>query len=81
MASLDQLQSCLTLTDAALAHDQDTFAVYIYQHAVDRDTRSQLYIQPADDLRHKRRCIFLCGKDRNTVLCGDTQDIFIRIRF
>ena len=50
MSSLDQLQSRLGLTDAALAGDQDTLAVDIHQYAVYGDTGSQLDIQPADDL-------------------------------
>ena len=80
MSTLDQFQRSLALTDAALTHDQDTFAIYIHQYAMDGDARCQLHIQPADDLCHKIGCGFFCYKNRHIVLSSHIQHIFIRFR-
>ena len=80
MSTLDQFQRSLALTDAALTHDQDTFAVYIHQYAMDGDARCQLYVQPADDLCHKIGCRFFGSKDRHIVFSSHLQHIFIRFR-
>ena len=41
VAALDQLNSRLTLADAAVAHDQNALAVDLDQNAVARDARGQ----------------------------------------
>ena len=78
MTSLDQLQSSLALADAALAHDQDAFTVYVDQHPVNGDARSKLHIQPAQDLRDKRAGLPVCCKDRNVILHRQFQHIRLR---
>ena len=45
MASLDQLQSSLALTDTALTCDQNTLAVNIHQYTMNGNTRCKLYTQ------------------------------------
>ena len=53
VSTLDQLQCSLTLADAALTCDQDSFTIDIYQNSVDGNTWCKLYAQPADDLCHQ----------------------------
>src|SRR5699024_4363414 len=53
MASFYQFQRSLALTDAAFPHDQNAFAIYVYQNPVNGNTRRQLYVHPPDDLSHE----------------------------
>ena len=49
----DQLQCSLALTDSAFSGNQQAFTVNVDQYPMNRNTRSQLYIQPPNNLCHK----------------------------
>ena len=74
MASFDQLQCSLALSDSALAHDQNALAEYIDQHAVDGDHRSKLDIQPADDFSHENGSRFVYRKGRYLITIAQLQN-------
>lgn len=74
MASFDQLQCSLALSDSALAHDQNALAEYIDQHAVDGDHRGKLDIQPADDFSHENGSRFVYRKGRYLITIAQLQN-------
>ena len=74
MASFDQLQCSLALSDSALAHDQNALAEYIDQHAVDGDHRGKLDIQPADDFSHENGSRFVYRKGRYLITIAQIQN-------
>ena len=78
MAALYKLQSCLTLTNAALAHQKHTFTEYIHQYTVDADTRSQFRLQPADHLRHYVGSRLGRKQTRHTIMAAKCQNLFFR---
>ena len=53
MASSDELECGLALSDTALACDHYSLAVYIYQHAVHCNARCELLTKTIDELSHK----------------------------
>src|SRR5699024_6899510 len=78
MSSLNQFQSGLTLSDAALAHDQHAFTVYIHQNAMDGNTRCKLHTKPADNFSHESRSSISGHQDRHIIFMGQIQHILIR---
>src|SRR5699024_2044765 len=78
MSSLNQFQSGLTLSDAALAHDQHAFTVYIHQNAMDGYTRCKLHTKPADNFSHESRCSSSGHQARHIIFMGQIQHILIR---
>ena len=76
MSALDELQRRLAFTDSALAHDQNTFAVYVNQNAVYRDTRRQLNVQPSCDFCRERRGLAFRCKCRHLIFSGKFQQLF-----
>ena len=48
MTAFDELDSCFALSNAAVAEKQDSFTVYLNQHAVPCNTGSQLHIHEGD---------------------------------
>ena len=54
MAALDQLNGRLAFANAAVAKDQDAFAVYFHQHAVTSDAGGELGAQCLDQGAHQR---------------------------
>jgi len=78
VTTLDQLQSSLTLTDATLAHDQDTFTIDIHQNTMDRNTWCQFHAKPADNFCHQVRCDAMAGKQRLVIFLRQLDHILIR---
>ena len=59
MATLDQLNGGLRLTDAAVAQQEQTLAVDLHQHAVTGDTGAQVVVQGGDHGGHQRAGLLL----------------------
>ena len=53
MASSDELECGLTLSDTALSCDHYSLTVYIYQHTVHCDAWCELLTKTIDELSHK----------------------------
>ena len=78
MTSLDQLQGCLALTDTTLTCDQDSLAVNINQHTMNRNTWCKLHAQPADDLCHKAGSCSFCHECRNIIFNSQIDHVLRR---
>ena len=79
VASSYEFKGSLALSDPALSHDEHAFAVYIHQHSMYRNARSQLHAEPADDFRHKSaRCAFRHQR-RDAILPGYAQHVHGRL--
>ena len=81
VSTLDQFQSGLRLTDTALPRDQHALAVDIYKNAVHGDAGRQLYVQPADDLRHEGGSRLLRHEHGDLMLIRDLQEDLVRLQF
>ena len=68
MAAFDKFDSCLALTDTAVAVDENAFAVDLDQNTVARDARSKRTFQIGDKARNDIGCCILCSKNCNVVL-------------
>ena len=79
VSTLDQFQGSLTFADTALPHDQHAFAKYIHQYSVNRYTRCQFFIHPANDLRHEIRSGFFCPEYRHSIDIAQIQQFRIRL--
>ena len=60
VSSLYELQSRLRLTDATLAGNQHALTIDIHQYTMHGNAGSELYVEPADCLRHKGGSRLLC---------------------
>ena len=80
VSALNQLQSRLALSDAALAHDQHALTVHIHQHAMDRNPGSQLHIQPINNRRHEIRRGLVRQEHGNLILVRQLQGSGLRPR-
>src|SRR5699024_6822123 len=79
VSSFDQFQGSLAFSDADFAHDQDAFAIYVYQHSMNRNAGSKLHTQPADNFSHEGRGCVLGHQNRHIIFIGQIQHIFIRL--
>ena len=68
VAALDQLNGQLAFADAAVAKDQDAFAVHLHQHAVPGDAGRKLQVQHADQAAHQGAGSFVRAQQGNCVL-------------
>ena len=68
VAALDQLNGQLAFADAAVAKDQDAFAVHLHQHAVPGDAGRKLQIQYADQAAHQSAGSLVGTQQGNRVL-------------
>ena len=78
MASLDQLQSSLALTDTALTCDQNSLAINIHQYTMNGNTRCKLYTKPADDLCHEAGSCSFCHECRNIIFNSQIDHVLRR---
>ena len=53
VSTVNQFKSRLALSDSTLTHDQNTFAVYVNQNTMNRNTWSKFLAQPAYRVRNK----------------------------
>ena len=81
VSSFNELQCRLRFADAALAGDENTFAVDINEHSVDGDHRSKTDIQPADNFGHERRGRLFGHENRALVFVCIFEKCFIRMEF
>ena len=79
MASLNQLQSSLALTDTALTCDQNSLAINIHQYTMNGNTRCKLYTKPADDLCHEAGSCSFCHECRNIIFNSQIDLFFIEL--
>ena len=80
VSSLNQLKRRLGFTDSALACNQDAFAIYVNQYAVNRNAGCQLDIQPTDQLCRKRTRRTLGHQKRNAFFNGNLPEQIIRMQ-
>ena len=80
MSTTDQLQSCLTFTDTALAHNKDALAINIDQYAVNGNTGCQLFCQLIDQLCCKTGCGITGSKNRDSISRCQFQELFFRLK-
>ena len=70
VAALDQLDGKLAFANAAVAQDQDAFAVHFHQHTMAGDTRCQFQIQHTDQAAHQSAGGLVGAQQCNTMLLG-----------
>ena len=78
VATFNQLQSSLALTDSTLTSDQNSLAVNIHQYTMNRNARCKLYTQPAYDLSHKAGSCSFCHKCRNIIFNSQINHVLRR---
>ena len=79
VAALDQLNSRLALTDAAVAHDQNALAVDLDQNAVARDARGQLAVEIGNEARNDIGRSFPAAEHGHIVLFRHFQTLRQRV--
>ena len=75
VAALDQLNGQLTLADAAVAQDQDSFTIHLHQHTVACDAGCQLQIQHADQTAHQGAGHLVGAEQGHPVLLSQFQHL------
>ena len=72
---LDQLDGQLALADAAVAQDQDAFAVHLHQNAMAGDAGRQLHIQHAEQAAHQNAGGFIGAQQRHLIFLSQLQHL------